>query len=149
MKKIIEYTETHSNRINPFEGMHFPVESSSTFLSDSICYNASRLAKRVGAKAIILFTHSGYTAIKISSYRPNTSIYAFTNNEKLLFKLSLIWGVKAFHLNTYNHLSLAISKSNEILKKKNLLKEGDRVIYVGSTPLIEHGNTNMLKVGII
>jgi pyruvate kinase len=149
MHKIIVYTETHSSRINPFEGMHFPIESSSTFLSDSICYNASELAKRVGAKAIILFTHSGYTAIKISSYRPNTNIYAFTNNEKLLFKLSLIWGVKAFHLSTYNHLSLAISKSNEILKKKNLLKEGDVVIYVGSTPLIEHGNTNMLKVGII
>jgi pyruvate kinase len=149
MRKIIEYTETHSNRINPFEGMHFPVESSSTFLSDSICYNASRLAKRVGAKAIILFTHSGYTAIKISSYRPNTNIYAFTNNEKLLFKLSLIWGVKAFHLNTYNELNLAITKSNEILKKQHLLKEGDIVIYVGSTPLIEHGNTNMLKVGII
>lgn len=149
MKKIIEYTERHSKRTNPFEGLHFPVENSETFLSDSICYNASRLAKRVGAKAIILFTHSGYTAIKISGYRPNTKIFAFTNNKKLLYKLSLIWGINSFYLSTYNHLSLAISKSNEILKKKNLLKEGDCVIYVGSTPLIEHGNTNMIKVEII
>ena len=149
MRKIIEYTEHHTNHPNPFEGLHFPVENSATFLSDSICYNASRLAGRVGAKAIILFTHSGYTAIKISGYRPNANIYAFTNNKKLLYKLSLIWGIKSFHLNTYDHLSLAISKSNEILKKKNLLKEGDRVIYVGSTPLNEHGNTNMLKVGVV
>lgn len=149
MRKIIEYTEHNTSRSNPFEGLHFPVESSVTFLSDSICYNAVRLAKRVGAKAIILFTHSGYTAIKISSYRPNTRIFAFTNNKKLQAKLSLIWGVQSFNLNTYDQLDMAISKSNEILKKKNMLKEGDRVVYVASTPLSEHGITNMIKVGVI
>ena len=149
MRKIIEYTELHTSCTNPFVGLHFPMESSVTFLSDSICYNAVRLSKRVGAKAIILFTHSGYTAIKISAYRPNTRIYAFTNNKKLLFKLSMIWGVQSFHLNTYEQLDLAISRSNEILKKKNLLKEGDRVVYVASTPLSEHGITNMMKVGVV
>jgi pyruvate kinase len=149
MRELIEYTELHTNHPNPFEGLHFPVESSVTFLSDSICYNAVRLAKRLGAKAIILFTHSGYTAIKISSYRPNTKIFAFTNNKELLNKLSLIWGIHSFHLNTYDHLDLAIFKSNEILKKKNLLTEGDRVVYVASTPLVEHGITNMMKVGVV
>jgi len=44
---------------------------------------------------------------------------------------------------------MAISKSIEILKEKKLLKVGDCVIYVGSTPLGEHGSTNMLKVSYI
>ena len=149
MMKIIEYTENQSGSINQFENQHLPVESSLTFLSDSICFQASKIAKRIGAKAIISFTHSGYTAIKISSYRPNTNIYAFTKNKKLLFKLSLIWGIKSFHLNTYNHLNIAITKSVEILKTEKLLKVGDRVVFVGSTPLSEHGNTNMLKISIV
>ena len=149
MQKIIEYTENNTNRTNPFDSLHFPVESSPSYLSDSICYNASKLAQEVSANAIILFTHSGYTAIKISSYRPNTQIFAFTNNKKLLQQLSLVWGIKPFHLSTYNHLNMAISKSIEILKEKKLLKVGDCVIYVGSTPLSEHGSTNMLKVSYI
>jgi pyruvate kinase len=149
MQRIINYTENHTNRKNPFENLHIPVESSPTFLADSICFNASKLAEQVGAKAIILFTHSGYTAIKISSCRPKTKIYAFTNNKKLLKQLSLVWGVKPFHLFTYNHLNTAVIKSVEILKEQRLLKDGDCVVYVGSTPLSEHGSTNMLKISRI
>jgi len=149
MQRIINYTEKHTNRINQVERLHIPVESSPTFLADSICYNASKLAEQTGAKAIILFTHSGYTAIKMSSYRPKVNIYAFTNNKKLLQQLSLVWGIKPYHLNTYNQLNTAVSKSVEMLKAEKLLADGDCVVFVGSTPLSEHGSTNMLKVSYI
>ena len=149
MQRIINYTENHTNRTNPFEKLHIPVESSPTYLADSICYNASKLAEQVGAKAIILFTHSGCTAIKISSYRPKTNIYAFTSNKKLLKQLSLVWGVRPFQLVSYNQLNIAVTKSVEILKEQKLLADGDCVVFVGSTPLSEHGATNMLKVSYI
>ena len=149
MQRIINYTENHANWTNHFVKLHIPVESSPTYLADSICYNASKLAEQAGAKAIILFTHSGYTAIKISSYRPKTKIYAFTNDKKLLKQLSLVWGVKPFHLAIYNQLNTAVTKSVEILKEQKLLSKGDCVVFVGSTPLSEHGSTNMLKVSII
>lgn len=149
MQRIINYTEKNTNRKNLFEKLHIPVESSPTFLADSICYNASKLAEQVGAKAIILFTHSGYTAIKISSYRPKTNIYAFTNNKKLLQQMSLVWGIKPYHLKIYNQLNIAIIKSVEFLKAEKLLKDGDCIVFVGSTPLSEHGSTNMLKVSFI
>jgi len=149
MQRIIDYTEKNTNRRNPFEKLHIPNESSPAFLADSICYNASKLAEQVGAKAIILFTQSGYTALKISSYRPKTNIYAFTNNKKLLQQLSLVWGIKPYHLNTYNQLNTSVIKSVEMLKAESLLIDGDCVVFVGSTPLSEHGSTNMLKVSFI
>jgi len=149
MQRIINYTEKHSNRTNLLERLHIPVKSSPTFLADSVCYNASKLAEQVGAKAIILFTQSGYTALKISGYRPPTNIYAFTGNKKLVQQLSLVWGIKPYHLDTYNQLNTAVGKSVEILKTENLLADGDCVVFVGSTPLSEHGSTNMLKVSYI
>jgi pyruvate kinase len=149
MQRIINYTEINTNRRNPFEALHIPDKSSPQFLADSICYNASKLAEQVGAKAIILFTHSGYTAIKISSYRPKAKIYAFTNNEKLVQQLSLVWGIKPYHLKIYNQLNIAVKKSVEILKAEKLLRDGDCVVFVGSMPLSEHGSTNMLKVSFI
>ena len=143
MQRIINYTEEHTNL---FERLHVPVETSPTYLADSICFNASKIAEQVGAKAIISFTHSGDTAIKISSYRPKSKIYAFTNNKKLQKQLSLIWGVKPFYLDSYNQLKTAVTKSVEILKQQGLLTNGDYVVFVGSTPLSEHGSTNMLKI---
>jgi pyruvate kinase len=125
------------------------MEGTPTFLADSICYNAAKLAQQVGAKAIIAFTHSGYTAIRISSHRPKAKIYAFTNDKNLLHKISLIWGVKPFYLNTYDLLDTAIHEATEILKAGNLLVEGDCVVHVGSTPFKLHGRTNMIKVSYI
>lgn len=98
------------------------------------------------AKAIITFTHSGYTAFHLSNHRPEADIYAFTNNKILLQYLSLAWGVRAFYLSTYEQLEEAISESVKILKEKGLLIKGDCVVHIGSLPLNEHGKTSMLKV---
>ena len=146
MQQIINYTE---NQGNPFDKQHDPIKENSTFLAESICFNAARLAKQVGAKAIIVFTHSGYTAIRISSHRPKSNIYAFTNNKKILCKISLAWGIRPFFLDTYNHLEQAITESLKILKDEKLLSEGDCVIYVGTTPLKLQGSTNMMKVSYV
>jgi len=146
MQSIIAYTENHGD---PFNKQYTPEEETSTFLADSICSNASQLAQQVKANAIVVFTHSGYTAIRISSHRPKAKIYAFTSDKKLLNKISMVWGIQPFYLIGYNDLDKAIHESIEMLKDKNLLTEGDCVIHVGSTPLHLHGRTNMMKVSKI
>lgn len=146
MHQIIIYTEDQGN---PFDKPHEPTKGNSIFLADSICFNATKLAKQVGAKAIIVFTHSGYSAIRISSHRPKSKIYAFTNNKNILQKISLVWGIRPFYIDTYNHLDQAMPESVRILKDKKLLTEGDCVVYVGTTPLKLHGATNMLKVSYV
>ena len=146
MQKIISYTESFGN---PFHKKYLPMEGASTFLADSICYNAATLAKEIKAKAIITFTHSGYTAFRIAAHRPDADIFAFTTNKKLLPYMMLVWGIRVFYLNTCEQLEEAILKSITILKEKKLLTEGDRVIHVGGAPLNEHGRTNILKVNEI
>ena len=146
MQSIIAYTEKHGNLFNK---QYTPKEETSTFLADSICSTATLLSRQVKAKAIIVFTHSGYTAIRISSHRPKSKIYAFTSNKKLLNKISMVWGIQPFYLSTYDDLDKAIQESIEILKAKKLLKEGDMVIHIGSTPLKLHGSTNMTKVSYV
>ena len=146
MHKIINYTESQGK---PFNKQHEPLEGNPTFQADSICYNATRMAQQIKAKAIVAFTHSGYTAYRLSSHRPEADIYAFTNNEKLLRKLSLVWGVRAFYVKTYDKIDEAINESIKILKDQKLIREGDTIVHVGSTPLNLKGRTNMMKVSYI
>ena len=146
MQQIISYTEYQGN---PFDKQHEPARGKSTFLADSICFTATKLAKQVEARVIIVFTHSGYTAIRISSHRPKAQIFAFTNNKNIVQKISLVWGVIPFFLDTYNHLNEAIPEAVKILKNKKLLSGGDCVVFVGTTPLKLQGSTNMMKVGYV
>ncbi|NPA68270.1 MAG: pyruvate kinase [Chlorobi bacterium] len=143
MHKIIQNTEKHRYKYN--RGLP-PKPESPRFLRDNVCYSASIMAERVGAKAIITFTEKGSTASTISGYRPKADIYAFTRHKNLISALSLLWGVRAVHFEEVDNVDQAIELSVNILKEKGLIKKGDYVIHVASTPMNITHKTNMLKV---
>jgi len=91
-------------------------------------------------------TSSGYTALEISSYRPNADIYVFTGNKKLLNLLSLVWGVRVFIYEKFESTDGTIQDVNTLLKENNLVTSGQIVINTSSTPLHEKGRTNTIRV---
>ncbi|MCB9256355.1 MAG: pyruvate kinase [Chitinophagales bacterium] len=119
---------------------------SETYISDAICYNACKIAKEVGAKAIVGMTRSGYTAFMISSYRPKAQIFIFTDNEKLLPTLNLFWGVRAFYYKGFVGTDETITDVIKILQEHKHLKVGDLVVNTASMPLNHQGRTNTVKV---
>ena len=119
---------------------------SETYISDAVCYNACKIAKEVGAKAIVGMTRSGYTAFMISSYRPKAQIFIFTDNEKLLPTLNLFWGVRAFYYNGFGGTDETINDVIEVLKEHKHLKKGELVVNTASMPLTRQGRTNTVKV---
>ena len=143
MQMIIDSTEGEQF---PFYRIHQPKSDSRTFLPDSICYNAVRLAEQVNAAAIITLTHSGYTAVKISSHRPRANIFTFTENRELIPNLSLVWGVRTFYFAQCANINDYIDYTEEFLVSRKLLRKGDLVVHIGSIPIVEKGKTNMMKL---
>ena len=66
-------------------------------------------------------THSGYTAFKISSQRPKSSIFVFSSNKKLLETLSLVWGVSTYYYDKTVSTDHTIADSKYLLKNKKRL----------------------------
>jgi pyruvate kinase len=67
-----------------------------------------------------------------------------------LRKLPLIWGViKTFHIPNFDNIDKAINYSIEVLKSKKVLKTGDLVVHIGSTPILARDRTNMIKLTIV
>ncbi len=146
MKQIITYTEQNNYHYYRY---HQTKENDRTFLSDDICVTACKLAEQSKAKAIVAFSHSGYTAYQIASYRPQSELYVFTNNEHLIPKLSLLWGTTLFYASTYKTIDESIQEATQILVEKGLLMKDDVVVFVGSTPIKAKGRTNMIKLSKI
>ncbi len=147
MSKIIEEVETKYEDLYHFERV--PEKNQERFITDSICFNACRLATRVEAKAIVTMTHSGYTAFKISSQRPEATVFVFSGNKVLLSMMSLVWGVKCFYYDKMVSTDHTIADIKYILKKNGYVQEGDIIINTASMPIEEKGNTNMLKLSYI
>jgi len=152
----VEVINTMSNIIREmenFEGIYnkeeIPDRNRNRFISDSICFNACRLSQRVDAKAIITMSFSGYTAYKIASQRPNTAIFVFTSNKKIITQLNLVWGVSAFFYDKRISTDHTIADIKRIMKSQGYLETGDLVINIASIPLVELGSSNMLKLSYV
>ena len=147
MVKIINDVESHESVYNyefaPEEDNH------DRYITDSICFNACRLAQRVNAQAIVTMTFSGYTAFKISSFRPKAWIFVFTGNKSILNMLSLVWGVKAFYYDKYVSTDHTIADIKYILKKEGFVQTKDLIINIASVPISEKGQANMMKLSYI
>lgn len=116
------------------------------FITDSICYNACRLARRTKASAIVTMTYSGYTAMKVSSQRPKAHIFMFTSNKQVLSQMSLVWGVEAIYYSKMVSTDHTIADIKYILFKDGKVKDKDFVVHMASMPIKDAGMTNMLKL---
>jgi len=143
MQQIIDYSEKYGF---VFYKDYTLKDQSHSYFPDSICHAACDLAKRIEARSIITFTHTGHTTIRISSYRPKTNIFAFSTNKYLLRQLSLVWGVRAFYFDHFETIDESIEISLQILKRQQLINECEYVVHVASTPFNENNRTNMIKL---
>ena len=118
-------------------------------VADNICKNAVKAANDLNAKAIISATYSGYSALKVSSYRPKAFIYAFTNNHSILNTMSIFWGVVGIYYDRGSTTDQLIQETIELLQKNKIVKKGDLIINTASMPAKEKGGTNTLKISIV
>ena len=115
-------------------------------VADNICKNAVKAANDLKAKAIISATYSGYSALKVSSYRPKAFIYAFTNNHSILNTMSIYWGVVGIYYDRGSTTDQLVQETIEVLQKNKIVKRGELVINTASMPAKEKGGTNTLKI---
>lgn len=146
MTNIILEMESHEGIYHKEE---LPEKNQDRFISDSICFNAARLAQRVEANALILMTFSGYTAYKVASQRPKTPVLVFTGNRQILTQVNLIWGVQAFYYDKRVSTDHTIADIKYLLKKQGFVHEGDLIINIASIPIEESGKSNMLKLSYV
>ncbi|MFC2089176.1 pyruvate kinase [Bacteroidota bacterium] len=146
MQKVVDSTEFRGFQ---FFRHHAPKIHNTTFLQDSVCYNAVTMAEQSEATAIVCLTNSGYTAYRISSHRPRANIFTFTMNENLLRRMSLVWGVRAYYFADCSNINDYIDYTLNFLLTENLIRKNDLVVHVGSIPLISMGRTNMIKLSTV
>ncbi len=146
MKRIILCIEQDNELYNL---KHTPEFAKDRYISDSICYTACTLAEQSQAKAIVTMTNSGYSAFKVASHRPNCMIFIFTENQSMLNTLNLVWGVQGFYYNKYVSTDHTIADIKFKLKEEGWLQEGDLIINIASIPIMEKGQSNVVKLSAV
>ena len=145
MSKINESAERSINYAKRFFKNHLDLGDDPL---SAICNAAVSASFQLKAKAIICVTKNGFTAKKISAYRPGCPIIAPVINKKAYHQLSLAWGVLPVLSTMKDSTDEIISNGIQIAKETGLVKTGDTVVITGGSA-VGSGTTDMLQIHTI
>jgi pyruvate kinase len=127
-------------------GFPLPAVQGATRLSVAVAHAACILVKVVKARAIITFTETGSTALRVSKHRPSVPIYGVVTNNKTLRRLALYYDVRPIKINAFHYIDEMILNTEKALSTNGYLKKGDLVVITAGVPINIPGTTNLIKV---
>ena len=144
MAKIAMQAETDQPKV-PSRNMIWH-EMDSMDVTNAVGHAACTLAKDINAAAIMAITKTGYTARRMSKFRPDIMIIGATPYEKTYHQLSLIWGVTPLMANYRYEIEDLFGHCARKALVAGLIKEGSNIVISAGVPVDVPGNTNIIRV---
>ena len=114
-------------------------------VADAVVDAACLAARRVGGRAIGVFTLSGRTAHLVAARRPDVPIVAFTPNEDAYRRLALAWGVRPILSEFIESPEELVNTLDRHLTESGLVRKGEAVVMLtGATNM--PGATNIMRI---
>ena len=146
MSDIISKAET-----SPFRYQHIPeglTDTARSGFSHALARAAHTACAVTGAKAVVVFTLTGWSARVMSKYRPEAPIFALTPLKTTLSQLSLFRGVTPILCPLDRSTDAMMARGERILMQQGLLRKGETILVTaGGTA--KHKASNMLKIHVL
>jgi pyruvate kinase len=143
MAKIIEAAESAITGPNLDLGKAPKAEEE---FSIEVAHSAARMAEKLGAKYIVVYTETGYSAKLISKHHPTCRIAAFSRHEEVCHRLKLLWGVRSKHIRQVEDLDALVALVDGLMRSLRWVEKGDLIVMVCGTPLSVGGRTDLVKL---
>jgi pyruvate kinase len=117
--------------------------------ADAIADAAREIAETLDLSAIVCWTGSGSTGMRVARERPKSPIVALSPNASTGRRLSLVWGVHCVITEDAHDQDDMVERACRIAFKDGFAKAGQRVIVVAGLPLGTPGATNMLRIAYV
>jgi pyruvate kinase len=113
---------------------------------EAIADAAASAAHMLGARAIVAFTESGFSARLISQARPGVPIIALTPFVEVQRRLALSWGVSSQLIRKVDTTDEMIAEVEATLLTDGSVRPTDVIVIISGSPMWVRGTTNLLKL---
>ncbi|MFN3659329.1 MAG: pyruvate kinase [Pseudolabrys sp.] len=117
--------------------------------ADAIADAARHIADTLDLAAVICWTSSGSTGLRMARERPKPPVVALSPNMSTGRRLALVWGVHCVVTEDAHDQDDMVNRACRIAFKEGFAKPGQRVIVVAGVPLGTPGATNMLRIAYV
>jgi pyruvate kinase len=117
--------------------------------ADAIAAAARQIAETLDLSAVVCWTFSGSTGLRVARERPRPPIVAISPNLSAGRKLSLVWGVHCVVAQDARDQDDMVERACRIAFKDGFARAGQRIIIVAGVPLGTPGATNMVRIAFV
>ena len=117
--------------------------------ADAIADAARQIADTLDLAAVVCWTSSGSTGLRMARERPRPPIVALSPNIATGRRLSVVWGVHCVITEDAHDQDDMVDRASRIAFTEGFAKAGQRVIIVAGLPLGTPGATNMLRIAYV
>lgn len=142
MAEIAEYTERHTDYKQRFLETEFIGKNNLDCISHSVC----AMALDLNAKAIVVCSVSGKTAMLVSRFRTPVNIIGMTTDRKIWRRLSMSWGVIPVMAEQFPSMDVMFYYAKRATAEVLNLSNGDTILLTGGPINGKRGNTDTIKV---
>jgi pyruvate kinase len=117
--------------------------------ADAIAAAARQVCHTIGAKAVVAFTASGSTALRVARERPEAPIIGLTPHLTTARRMAVVWGVHAVVSADAHSMSEATARAVRVSQTEGFAEHGDEIIVAAGVPFGHSGMTNSLRVATV
>ena len=142
MAEIADFTEKHNDYKQRFLTTEYVGKDNLDNISHAVC----SMAMDINAKAIVVCSVSGKTAMLVSRFRTPVNIIGMTTDPKIWRRLSMSWGVTPVLAEAFPNMDVMFHYAKLNAKNVLNLQPGDNLLLTGGPINGQSGNTNTIKV---
>lgn len=117
--------------------------------ADAIAAAAHSIGDTVSLAAIVCYTATGSTALRVARERPGLPVIGLTPVPTTARRLAIVWGIQAVMTNDPKNLGDMVNRACNIVFHEGWAVTGDGIIITAGVPLGSPGATNMVRIAYI
>ncbi|MCC7346158.1 MAG: pyruvate kinase [Variibacter sp.] len=117
--------------------------------ADAIAAAARQMAETLDLPAIVCWTFSGATGLRMARERPRPPIVAISPNVAAGRKLALVWGVHCVVAEDAHDQDDMVDRACRLSFTDGFAKAGQRILIVAGVPFGTPGATNMVRIAYV
>lgn len=114
--------------------------------ADSMASSAAKMAWDLEAAAIVCFTETGATALRLSQYRPHCTLVCVTTNEQTARQMQLTCGALPVVVGSLRNPDALTDHVVRELRPTGILKSGDILVQLSGSLAEQGANSDVLSV---
>ena len=142
MQRILEETEA---REGYYDSLIMESKDNHTAYH-AVAESATSLARHIEAKAVVAFSASGTTAVRLSRERPALPIVMMTPRQDVRQRMNFLWGMNSILTDDFASFDEALDGIGRLMLENGMGQQGDQVIVVAGTPFGVPGTTNTIRM---